>query len=138
MKKIFTIIFLSSLLLCSVVFAADGDESPKGMTFDPQASDISIDSITNLNLGMGSPFQVIISLVFYASSFLGLLFLILIMYGGYVWMMARGNVEEVTKAKTILKRSAFGLIIILLSVSIAYLAYWLVANTQEWAPDELY
>lgn len=46
---------------------------------------------------------------------LGIIFLILIVYGGYVWMMARGSEQEVEKAKNIIQRAIIGLIIIVAS-----------------------
>lgn len=55
------------------------------------------------------------------NAFLGVLALIavvLIMYGGFVWMTARGNEEEILKAKNILKSAVIGLVIILASWAI--------------------
>lgn len=43
---------------------------------------------------------------------LGLIFLLLTVYGGYLWLMARGNKEEVQKAKDTLTRAIIGLLII--------------------------
>lgn len=44
---------------------------------------------------------------------IGALFLILLIYGGYKWMMARGAPEEAKKAKDIITDAVIGLIIIL-------------------------
>lgn len=52
-------------------------------------------------------------------SFLGVIFLGLIIYGGYVWMDARGNSEEAEKAKTIIINASIGLVIILASYAIS-------------------
>lgn len=46
-------------------------------------------------------------------SFLGVIFLILVIYGGYLWMLARGNQDEVDKAKKIILDASFGLVVIL-------------------------
>ena len=46
---------------------------------------------------------------------IGIIFLALMIYGGYIWMLARGNTEEVTKAKTILKQAVVGFLVIVLS-----------------------
>jgi hypothetical protein len=48
----------------------------------------------------------------YFLSFMGVIFLGLMIYGGYVWMKARGNDSESTKAKGIMMDSGIGLIII--------------------------
>ncbi len=44
---------------------------------------------------------------------LGIIFLILIIYAGSIWMIARGNAEEIEKAKKTISRSIIGLIVIL-------------------------
>lgn len=46
-------------------------------------------------------------------SFIGTIFLILIIWGGYLWMTAGGNDEQVGKAKDIMKNGVLGLAIIL-------------------------
>ena len=51
-------------------------------------------------------------------SILGVLFTILIVYAGYLWMTARGNDEFVAKAKSILSTSIIGLIILLMAYSL--------------------
>ena len=51
-------------------------------------------------------------------TFLGVIFLLLMIYGGYIWMLARGNEQEITKAKDIIKNSIIGLIIVLAAYAI--------------------
>jgi hypothetical protein len=45
-------------------------------------------------------------------SFIGILFFILVIYGGYLWMTARGNEEQVGKSISIITQAAIGLIIV--------------------------
>ena len=52
--------------------------------------------------------------------FLGVIFLLLMIYGGYIWMMAAGNETQVEKAKNIIKNAAIGLIIVLAAYAITY------------------
>ncbi len=51
-------------------------------------------------------------------SFVGIIFLSLMVYAGFLWMTARGNEEPVTKAKDIIRASIIGLIITLAAYSI--------------------
>ena len=44
--------------------------------------------------------------------FLGIIFIILIIYAGFLWMTAAGNEDKVTKAKATLFRGIIGLFII--------------------------
>lgn len=53
-------------------------------------------------------------------SLLGVLFLLLIIYGGIVWMIARGNEQEVQKAKTVIEAAVIGLVIVLAAYAITY------------------
>ncbi len=50
---------------------------------------------------------------------IGIVLVCLVLYGGFIWMTAAGEAEKVDKAKNILKNAIIGLIIILLSWSIA-------------------
>lgn len=47
-----------------------------------------------------------------ALALIGSIFLILMLYAGYNWMMARGEEEKVTKAKDTITRAIIGLIIV--------------------------
>lgn len=48
-------------------------------------------------------------------TFIGVIFLFLLFYAGYLWMNARGKEEEVAKAKKIMQEAVIGLVIILLA-----------------------
>lgn len=45
----------------------------------------------------------------------GILFLLLIIYAGYLWMTAQGNEDQIKKAKKILIEALIGIIIILVA-----------------------
>ncbi len=53
--------------------------------------------------------------------FMGIIFLILIIYGGFMWMTAAGQEENINKAKSLLVAGVIGLIVILASFGIAEL-----------------
>ncbi|MDD4290294.1 MAG: Ig-like domain-containing protein [Patescibacteria group bacterium] len=63
--------------------------------------------------------------------FLGFIALVIIIYGGFMWMMSGGNQEKTTKAKGILKSAIVGLIIILLSYIIVSFVMNLVYNSTH-------
>jgi len=67
--------------------------------------------------GTGAPTREFVpAWVNYINGFLtlfGLLFLILVIYGGWVWMTARGNQEKVSQGKKILIQAAIGFAFIL-------------------------
>lgn len=54
---------------------------------------------------------------------IGIIFLGLMIYGGYLWMTAHGNEEKVTKAKDIIKNSIIGLAVVLSAYAITYFLF---------------
>ncbi len=59
-----------------------------------------------------------------ALSLLGVVFIILMVYGGFQWMTAGGNEEQVKKAQGRIKNAIIGLVI-----TIAAYAIWLLIET---------
>jgi uncharacterized membrane protein len=55
-----------------------------------------------------------------AMSFLGIIFTVLLIYAGFLWMTARGEETKVEKAKNIIITAIIGLIIVLAAYSISY------------------
>lgn len=53
-------------------------------------------------------------------SLLSIMFILLLIYGGYLWMNARGNTEQVTKAQDLIKDAVIGLVIIVAAYAITY------------------
>lgn len=62
--------------------------------------------------------QAIGKIVGLALSFIGLAFFVLMIYGGFIWMFARGNDQDVQKAKDLIQAAIIGLIIVLAAYAI--------------------
>jgi hypothetical protein len=60
---------------------------------------------------------------------LGIIFLVLIIYAGYLWMTAGGDSDKVTKAKDILRTSIIGLILVISAYAITQ--FILIRVVQE-------
>jgi len=58
------------------------------------------------------------NLIRVALGLLGVVFLVLIVYAGFIWMTARGDEKMVTRAKDTLQRAVIGLIIVSLAYAI--------------------
>ena len=77
----------------------------------------------------------IIGKIIYAVlSILGVIFLVLIIYGGFLWMTARGNEEQVGRAKKIITNATIGLAIIITS----YAVTWFIMNALGAATGAIY
>lgn len=53
-------------------------------------------------------------------SFLGVIFLSLTIYGGFLWMTAHGNEDQVVKARKLITEASIGLVVILAAYIITY------------------
>lgn len=117
MKK-FLIIF-SVLFFFSFVFF--GNSGLAESAFDTNLKNTATETGHVDSSGGGKSIdQVIQAVISTVLSFLGVGFLILMIYGGYVWMIARGNEQEVTKAKSIITNAIIGLIVVLSAYAISY------------------
>lgn len=73
---------------------------------------------------------VIASIVKALISFLGVIFFLLVIYGGFMWMTAQGNDEQVARAKKIIINSTIGLVVIMLAYAITwFIVYEITEST---------
>ena len=82
-----------------------------------QAS-LGIESLEDTGLGTADLKLVIVRIVQVIMGFLGIIAVIVILYGGYIYMTSKGELDQITKAKQILLNGVIGLIIILSAFAI--------------------
>jgi len=85
------------------------------------AGDPAVDTLKSIGVDNG-PFKdassgnniltIINTVISAALALLGVIFLILMLYAGYNWMVARGDEEKVAKAKETITRAIIGIIIV--------------------------
>ena len=106
MKKGVILFSLIGLLIAPVCMAYS-------VSFDPGGI------LGGAGLQSADPADIIFTIINVVLAFLGVITLILVIYGGFIWMMAGGNEENVTKAKKILRGAVIGLAIVLASYSVS-------------------
>lgn len=84
-------------------------------------------------------YDVVIIIINAILSLLGVIFIALIIYGGYTWMFAGGNENSVTNAKKILTNSTIGVAVVL---SAAAISQFVIKGIQEgdastWATSDV-
>lgn len=129
-KTLFFIIFFL-LNLSFVGFVSAGNLS------DSFNSNRIKDSANKMGFNANDSRQVedIVGTVIYSVlTLLGVIFIVLIIYGGFLWMTAGGNDQEVTKAKKIIKNAAIGLVVIVLSYSLSWLILNVFVKTEATIP----
>lgn len=115
--SIFTWLFCSIFSISSAAnleqafSVSSSDNGPLGLMAD--SAGYKIDGTVSF-LGITS--MVITSLL----SLMGVIFLVLLIYGGFLWMTAKGNEQQVEKAKEVMYSAIIGLIIVLAAYAISY------------------
>lgn len=121
------ILFLMAILL-SILFVLQGAATFASDTLDnafrqegpfESVADTAGYSIKGENID-SELMSMISTIITAALSFLGVIFLILMIYGGYLWMTAGGNEQQVEKAKSLITAAIIGLIIVVSAYAISY------------------
>ncbi|MFC1687070.1 Ig-like domain-containing protein, partial [Patescibacteria group bacterium] len=86
---------------------------------------------STFGLGTTSLENTVIRIVQWALGLLALVAVIVIMYGGFIWMTAGGNEEKIAQAKKIITRAVVGLIIVLLSWAIVIFVNNAISNATN-------
>lgn len=107
-KFIITSVLLIFLILPMIVSAANVGDVISDLDKTAQNAKI-IESPENAATVYGITGQIIFLLL----GVLGVIFLVLMIYGGLTWMTAAGNEEKVKKARTTLVHATLGLLILL-------------------------
>jgi TRAP-type C4-dicarboxylate transport system permease small subunit len=72
----------------------------------------------DLSLSHKTPGEIVAQVIKILLAFLGVVFLILMMYGGFKWMLSGGSSEDISAAKKTIKNGFIGLLIIMAAYGI--------------------
>jgi len=81
------------------------------------------DSLKNATpelIQVGSVYDIIGNIIEVLLGFVGVLFLVMIIYGGFTWMTAGGDTNKISKAKDTIIKATIGIVIIMSSYAIVY------------------
>jgi len=110
LSKIFNFLFINTILSIKFLNMARAAGIPPG---GKEAIVGGLrESATEAKLQPIEPMAMITDIMGYILGFLGIIIFINIIFAGYQWIMAGGNEETISKAKTRIKNSIIGLIII--------------------------
>ncbi len=96
--------------------------------------DIGIEFAENLDLVAANeedPRDMAVIIIKYLITFLGLIAVGVILYGGFIWMTAAGNDDRLAKAKKIIVAGVIGLIIILAAFAIVNFIVTMTDNALD-------
>jgi len=113
MKKSQKILIISLLLLAGffIFYQTTSAAVFGGLEGAREAAGFSEE--TSLEARIGTIISVVLG-------FVGVIFLGLTFYGGFIWMIARGNEQEIEKAKKLIEAAVIGLAIVFAAYAITY------------------
>lgn len=116
---IITAILLSNLLLIEVSLAGTADTIKEGLGKTAVSATIA----TEDKLEPPSLAGMVGRAINYMFVVVGIVFITIIAVGGYLWMSATGNEENIKKAKTFILNGVFGLMVIFISYALVSLIF---------------
>lgn len=116
------IVFLGAFILAFFCFFLVSDVLAAGSGVDSAMSGLKTTAETgygtSINQVSSSVPELIGKVVGSGLSFIGVLFLLLMIYAGILWMTARGNEQQVAKAQDLIVAAVIGLVIVLSAYAI--------------------
>ena len=107
--------YLASFVLCLSLLAASSAQAAVGFPA-LQESGALLNATTDTAGVAGAtlrPGGLVAHLIQIALGLIGIVFIILVLYAGYLWGTAQGNEEQVTQARKMLRESIIGVIIVM-------------------------
>ena len=82
-------------------------------------TDLGTDTDNTTDLGLNKNLGEIMGMVIQAAlALVGMIFLILMIYAGYLWMTASGNQEQAEKARSIITMAVTGLVVVMAAYAV--------------------
>ena len=129
-RKFFSIILVAAVLLFNISFMANpvfaspaSDKALAGLETSAGSAGLATDK--------ADPTEIIGKAISVLLSILGLIFLIVVVYGGITWMTAAGNPEDIKKARNMIIEGAIGMALTLAAYSVAYYVVQAIASAVQ-------
>lgn len=116
MKKIFLVLFSALLLFAGHIQFAYAQPKDPCADLNERFSNAEATDLANKFTQYCSEGEVYKKVTTVLYSLIGIFAVIALIYGGYVYMTARGNQAQVTKGRTIITWTLIGFIVVLLAV----------------------
>jgi cytochrome c biogenesis factor len=141
MRFFITTFFVFTILLSPfLVFAQSSPLSPdlaKDIVRDTgQAIGANVvEGENSINFGVASPVEIVTTIINTALGFVGIIFLIYIVYAGFLYLTARGDADQIKKAISIIRRSIIGAALVLLSLTITFFVAGMVGDSSRYESE---
>jgi hypothetical protein len=94
---------------------------------------VNVNTIPGTTFGLGTADlqSTVVKIIQWVLGFLGLIAVIMILYGGFMWMTAGGNEDKVASGKKIIIAAVIGLIVVLIAWAIVIFVVSQSINVTE-------
>jgi len=127
MKKIFKVQFKNILIVFMLFTSFFVSRSVLASMIDPDLKDTinaQAGAVNDTGIFTGDSLATIVASVIETFlSLLGIIFVILMIYGGFTWMTAQGDESKIEKAKGTIQTAIIGLIIVVSAYSITFTVF---------------
>jgi hypothetical protein len=120
MKKLLALLFLVAIFLTPAIYSAKAEYNfIKDSGVNDLGNKAGYTTVSSASEANSPEYYVglILNILF---SFLGIIFLVLIVYSGVLWMTAQGNTSQIEKAKDTIIKAVVGLTIVILAYATTF------------------
>jgi preprotein translocase subunit SecG len=126
--KLFKLFFLIFFFQFFAIFSVNAQLLKDGVVDE---MDAKVDLIRGNSYGDQTLQETVAIVIQIFLSLLGVIFVILMILGGYNWMTAGGDESKVEKARNTIQRAVIGLAIVLLAYAITYFIFTVMPGSGE-------
>ena len=132
MKKNNLILAIISFFIFAFIFTLLPNYSAQAGLWDMQKDTLGEIETTFENVGTtDDPEEIVIEVIKIFLGFVGLIVIVILIWGGFRWMNAGGNDEELKKSKQVITRALIGLVIIIASYAITEFIVYLTEDILD-------
>ena len=113
-----TVIFSLSLAITTVLAAPPAGNTSSGTNSTNGVSDYGLNLVKNKGLVEKPAGEIIGNIIQWVLGIVGVLLMVMLIYGGVLYMISGGNEERITMAKKVLTYSIFGVMIIAIAFAL--------------------
>ena len=132
-KNKLILVFLPGLILMAFMVFVSGQPALAGLWGMQQETLSGIDQTFDVTGEVNDPGKIVIRVIKVFLGFVGLIAVIILIWGGFRWMNAGGNDENVRQAKKTVVRTLIGLAIIIASYAITEFTVFFIEDAfDDW------
>lgn len=121
---------LAAFILTAIVAVVNPTAMAASISLNPLGGGL-YGNLVDTGLGTSDPVTVAAQLTNVFLRVLGTITILLMLYGGWTWLWARGNEEDITKAKDIIRGAIIGLLIILASYGLTQFVFYYLTRITD-------